>query len=86
MYRKSITTIENFTNEFFYKVFDYLDGCDIYQAFANLNRRFEQLLNSSSVVFKINLDNCLLTLSSRGFFSKKCVRIYWKISFITGSH
>jgi hypothetical protein len=28
----------------------------------------------------------ILTLSSRGFFSKKCVRIYWKISFITGSH
>lgn len=57
--RKSITTIENLSNKLFYKVFDYLDGCDIYFAFANLNHRFQQLLNSPLVLFKINLDNWL---------------------------
>ncbi|CAF2062379.1 unnamed protein product [Rotaria magnacalcarata] len=28
--KKSTTTIENLSNEFFGKVFGYLDGCDIY--------------------------------------------------------
>ena len=59
MYRKSITTIEHFSNEFFDEVFDYLDGCEIYQAFVNLNHRFQQLLNSPSVLFKINLAHWL---------------------------
>ncbi len=47
--------IENLANELFYELFDYLDGCDIYQAFSNLNYRFQQLLNSSSLLFKIKL-------------------------------
>ncbi|CAF3424699.1 unnamed protein product [Rotaria socialis] len=57
--KKSTTTIENLSNEFFGKVFGYLDGCDIYLAFANLNHRFQQMLNSPLVLFKINLDNWL---------------------------
>ncbi|CAF1495928.1 unnamed protein product, partial [Rotaria sordida] len=32
-----------------------LDGCKIYKAFSNLNHRFQQLLNSSSLLFKIYL-------------------------------
>jgi len=47
------TYFENLSNEIFYEVFDYLDGIDIYNAFSNLNDRFEQLLNSSSFRFKI---------------------------------
>ncbi len=58
--RKSIMTIENFSNEFFIKLFDYLDGCDIYYAFNNLNHRFEELLNSPLILFKINFNNRLL--------------------------
>ncbi|CAF1041850.1 unnamed protein product [Adineta steineri] len=56
LYNMSITSIENFSNEFFYEIFDYLNGCDIYQAFTNLNNRFQQLINSSSLLFKIKID------------------------------
>jgi len=44
--------MENLSNELFYEIFDYLDSCDIYQAFSNLNYRFQRLLNSSSLLFK----------------------------------
>jgi hypothetical protein len=52
-----ITSIENLSNEFFYEIFDYLNAWDIYDAFSNLNYRFEQLLNNSSVLYKIKLIN-----------------------------
>jgi hypothetical protein len=45
--------MESLSNEFFCEIFDYLDGREIYQAFHNLNHRFQQLLNSSSLLFKI---------------------------------
>ncbi|CAF1256079.1 unnamed protein product [Adineta steineri] len=48
-----INSIENFSNEIFYEIFDYLDGCDIYKIFSNLNYRFYQLLNSSLLLYKI---------------------------------
>jgi hypothetical protein len=51
----SITLIENLPNEFFLEIFEYLDGCDIYQAFSNLNYHFQQLINSSFLLFKFNL-------------------------------
>ncbi len=51
--RLSITTIENLFNELFHEIFDYLDGQHIYQAFSNINQRFEQLITSSSLLFKI---------------------------------
>ncbi|CAF3460132.1 unnamed protein product, partial [Rotaria sp. Silwood2] len=54
---QTITSIENFSNEFFYEIFDYLYGDDIYKAFSNLNDRFQQLLNSSAVLFKIYIDD-----------------------------
>jgi hypothetical protein len=43
------------SNELFYEIFEYLDGCDIYKAFANLNSRFEHLITCSSIPFKIKL-------------------------------
>jgi hypothetical protein len=46
-------SIEHFSNELFYEIFDYLDGYDIYQAFANLNSRFQYLITSSSLPLKI---------------------------------
>lgn len=45
------------SNEIFYEMFDYLDGCHIYKAFSNLNHHFEQLLNSSLLLFKIKFDS-----------------------------
>ncbi|CAF4157448.1 unnamed protein product [Rotaria sordida] len=52
---RSITSIENLPMEFFYELFDYLDGYAIYKAFSNLNYRFQQLLNSPSLLFKIQI-------------------------------
>ncbi len=43
------------SNDYFYEIFDYLDGIDIYTGFSNLNYRFQRLLNSSSILFKIKL-------------------------------
>jgi hypothetical protein len=50
-----VTCIENFANEIFYEIFDYLDGCEIYQSFSNINHRFEHILSSSALRLKINL-------------------------------
>ena len=52
---QSITCLENLSNEIFYDIFDYLDGCHIYQGFIRLNRRFHQLLNSPSLRLKLQL-------------------------------
>ncbi len=51
----SITSIEHLSNEFFYEIFDYLDPWDIYKAFFNLNYHFQQLLDNSSILYKIKL-------------------------------
>jgi hypothetical protein len=48
-----MTSIENLSNELFHDIFDYLEAADIYMAFSNLNHRFQQLLNNSSLLFKI---------------------------------
>jgi hypothetical protein len=52
---RSITSIENLSNELFHEIFDYLDGCDIYKAFFNLNYRFQHLITSPSFPLKIKL-------------------------------
>jgi hypothetical protein len=51
-----ISSIEHFSNEIFYEIFDYLDGISIYEAFSNVNYYFEQLLNSSSLLLKMKLE------------------------------
>jgi len=43
------------SNELFYEVFDYLDGCEIYHTFSNLNSRFQHLITCLSVLLKIKL-------------------------------
>lgn len=54
---RSITSIENFSNELFYELFDYLDGYDIINTFSNLNKRFENLLNDLSLLLKLKLSS-----------------------------
>ncbi len=63
-----ITSIENLSNELFYEIFDYLNGMDIYESFSNLNYRFKQLLNCSSLLFKIKLEYSM--------YNKKVVKNY----------
>ncbi|CAF3685603.1 unnamed protein product [Rotaria sp. Silwood1] len=48
-----INCIENLSDELFYEIFDYLDGCDIYKAFLNLNFRLQHLITSSLFLLKI---------------------------------
>jgi hypothetical protein len=54
LYRNSISCIENLPNEIFYEISDYLEGCLLYEAFSNLNTRFQDLLNCPSLRLKIN--------------------------------
>ncbi|CAM4834407.1 unnamed protein product [Rotaria magnacalcarata] len=53
--KKIISCIENLSNEIFYEIFDFLDGCEIYQAFSNLNDRFQTLITCSTLRLKIDL-------------------------------
>ncbi len=50
----SNSCLENLSNELFYEIFDYSDGCDIYHVSANLNIRFQNLLFHSSIPMKID--------------------------------
>jgi hypothetical protein len=52
---RTISCIENLSNEIFYEIFDYLDGYDIYTAFYNLNIRLKNLVMNSSLSMKIEI-------------------------------
>ncbi|CAF1265020.1 unnamed protein product, partial [Adineta steineri] len=56
----TITTVEDFSNEIFYEIFEYLYGNDIYEAFSILNSRFQQLLHCPFLQYKIRLDDRLI--------------------------
>jgi len=53
--RISISCIEHLPNELFYEIFEYLDGCDIYKAFSNLNSRFQYMITNSLLSLKIKI-------------------------------
>ncbi|CAF1436347.1 unnamed protein product [Adineta steineri] len=50
----SITTIEHFSNEIFYEIFEYFDAYVIFNGFSNLNNRFQLLLNFSLTRLKLD--------------------------------
>ncbi|CAF2158624.1 unnamed protein product [Rotaria magnacalcarata] len=47
-----IACLDDLSNEIFYEIFDYLNGCEIGKTFSSLNSRFKQLLYSSSLLIK----------------------------------
>ncbi|CAF2571132.1 unnamed protein product [Rotaria sp. Silwood2] len=55
--KKVITCIEDLSNEIYYNIFDYLNGCHLYESFVNLNSRFQNLLIKSFLPLKINIDS-----------------------------
>ncbi|CAF3992345.1 unnamed protein product, partial [Rotaria sp. Silwood1] len=64
--KQSIACLEHLSNEIFYDLFEYLNGYEIAQTFFNLSYRFEQLLNSSSILIKtrfylFNLEKIMFT-------------------------
>ncbi|CAF1041900.1 unnamed protein product [Didymodactylos carnosus] len=48
-----ITHIEHLPNELWFECFEYLDGYDILMSFRNLNRRINDIINSTQL--RINL-------------------------------
>ncbi|CAF4257348.1 unnamed protein product [Adineta steineri] len=50
----SIRTIEHFSNEIFYEIFEYFDAYVIFNGFSNVNYRFQLLLNSSLTRLKLD--------------------------------
>ncbi|CAF0768115.1 unnamed protein product [Adineta ricciae] len=67
MHRSSVTCLEDLSNEILYDIFDYLHTYDAYQAFGNLNWRFQRLFTDSCFSHKIILD-----LSSKATFQQRC--------------
>lgn len=73
----SISTLEQFSHELFYEIFDYLDGIDLLRAFSNLNDRFHRLITNPALLLKINISR----------LSKKETSIdYWKQMLNLNSH
>ncbi|CAF3977205.1 unnamed protein product, partial [Adineta steineri] len=55
--KEIINHIENLSNEIFYEIFDYLDGCAIYQSFSNLNIRFQEFITHSTFYLKVQFSS-----------------------------
>ncbi|CAF1427167.1 unnamed protein product [Adineta steineri] len=55
--RLSLTHLEDISNELMYEIFEFLDGYDMYEAFSNLNTRFNNLLIYSTLPIKINMSS-----------------------------
>ncbi|CAF1380686.1 unnamed protein product [Adineta ricciae] len=69
---KKICSIENLSNEIFYEIFKYVDGCDVFYSFSNLNHRFENLLKSLFFILNINSDH----LKSKKYLRKIFKQIF----------
>ncbi|CAF1283178.1 unnamed protein product [Adineta steineri] len=53
----SYTRLENLSNELLCEIFEYLDAYDAYKSFSNLNIRLQNLIVSSSILLRIELDS-----------------------------
>ncbi|CAF4602546.1 unnamed protein product [Rotaria sp. Silwood2] len=53
--RSTLTNFEDISNDLIYEIFEFLNGYDLYEAFSNLNSRFENLLIHSTLPIKIDM-------------------------------
>ena len=58
--------LETLSNELLYEIFDYLDGGSLNEAFSNLNRRFDHLMNAVLFRTQLNLFDSIMG-EERGF-------------------
>jgi len=54
----SISLFEHLSNELFFEICEYFDGCEIYKLFSNLNNHFQELINSLLLLLKFD-SHCL---------------------------
>ena len=64
---EDISCLECLSNELFYEIFEYLDGCDLIQSFSQLNRRLENLIQYSSLPLAVTF-----TSKSRTKLEENC--------------
>jgi hypothetical protein len=74
--KDSFTHLEDLSNELFYEIFDFLDFDRVFEAFSNLNIRFENLLNDPVLPIRINLS----------FISKSTFQLYYEQIIIPYQH
>ncbi|CAF4947184.1 unnamed protein product, partial [Rotaria sp. Silwood1] len=55
--KENITTLENLSNELIYEIFEFLNYHHAFQAFYDLNQRFQDLFLNSNLPIKINISS-----------------------------
>ncbi|CAF4720227.1 unnamed protein product [Rotaria sp. Silwood1] len=55
--KENITTLENLSNELIYEIFEFLNNHHAFQAFYDLNQRFQNLFLNSNLLIKINISS-----------------------------
>jgi hypothetical protein len=55
--KENVTYFEHLANEVLYEIFEFLDIYHVYEAFFNLNTRFDNLLTYSTLPVKINISS-----------------------------
>ncbi|CAF1584378.1 unnamed protein product [Rotaria sp. Silwood1] len=55
--KENLTTLENLSNELIYEIFEFLNNHHAFQAFYDLNQRFQDLFLKSNLPIKINISS-----------------------------
>ncbi|CAF2816352.1 unnamed protein product [Rotaria sp. Silwood2] len=69
---ENINKIENLSNELIYEIFEFLNYHHAFQAFYDLNQRFENLFLNSNIPIKINIST--ISKSKFEYFTKHIIK------------
>ena len=72
--KEYITTLEDLSNELLYEIFEYLNDHHAFQAFYELNNRFENLFLNSNLPIKINISS--ISKSKLHLYSTHIIKPY----------